>query len=172
MENLIIRKAKISDLSDLKKVAVATFSETYKAKNTPENFKQYIYRAFNEKQLLSEIQNLKSHFYLVMNDDQIIGYLKLNEPAVQTDRYLEGTLEIERIYVTKSFHGQGIGRLLIEKSVDVAKMLGLKILWLGVWEENPDAIAFYEKMGFVEVGTHIFRVGDDDQLDYVLEKSV
>ena len=45
-------------------------------------------------------------------------------------------------------------------------------LWLGVWEHNPRAIAFYRKYGFREVGEHVFQLGRDPQRDLILVRSV
>jgi len=42
-------------------------------------------------------------------------------------------------------------------------------VWLGVWEENPRAIAFYKKNGFVEFDKHIFKLGNDEQTDIMMK---
>jgi len=44
-------------------------------------------------------------------------------------------------------------------------------VWLGVWEHNPRAIAFYRKWGFEAVGEHVFVVGTDPQRDLVMTRS-
>ncbi len=79
-------------------------------------------------------------------------------------------VEIERIYVLEAFKGIGAGRFMIEKTVEIAQSLGLDYIWLGVWAENEKAIRFYEKMGFTIFGEHIFRIGSDNQLDYLMLK--
>jgi ribosomal protein S18 acetylase RimI-like enzyme len=50
----------------------------------------------------------------------------------------------------------------------VARDLGGRTLWLGVWERNPRAIAFYTKCGFVDVGAHAFFFGTEEQSDRVM----
>ncbi len=47
-----------------------------------------------------------------------------------------------------------------------------KKVWLGVWEKNENAIAFYNKMGFVRTGTHSFIMGDEEQKDYIMTKTL
>ena len=42
-------------------------------------------------------------------------------------------------------------------------------VWLGVWEKNERAIAFYRKNGFVAFDTHIFKLGDDEQTDILMK---
>jgi ribosomal protein S18 acetylase RimI-like enzyme len=53
-----------------------------------------------------------------------------------------------------------------------AEFNGAMALWLGVWEKNPRASAFYRKWGFEIVGAHTFRVGDDPQRDLVMYRDV
>jgi ribosomal protein S18 acetylase RimI-like enzyme len=81
----------------------------------------------------------------------------------------EGALEIERIYVLKDFHGKSVGQVLYNKAIDIAKEKKTKYVWLGVWEENPRAISFYKKNGFVEFDKHIFILGDDEQTDIMMK---
>ncbi|MEC0789915.1 GNAT family N-acetyltransferase, partial [Bacillus haynesii] len=54
----------------------------------------------------------------------------------------------------------GLGKYLFNKAVEIAKERNKKKIWLGVWEKNENAIAFYKKMGFVQTGAHSFYMGD------------
>jgi diamine N-acetyltransferase len=54
----------------------------------------------------------------------------------------------------------------------VARKLRGRTLWLGVWEHNARAIAFYTKCGFIDVGEHAFFVGGDEQTDRVMSRSL
>ena len=81
-------------------------------------------------------------------------------------------LEIERIYVAKAFHGKKVGQILYEKAIHIAKQMNVAYVWLGVWEENPRAIHFYKKNGFVEFDKHIFRLGDDEQTDLMMKLEI
>ena len=78
------------------------------------------------------------------------------------------SLEIERIYVLESFQGKKIGQILFNKAVEITKNLNLHTIWLGVWEKNISAINFYLKNGFEKFDQHIFRLGDDEQIDYMM----
>jgi ribosomal protein S18 acetylase RimI-like enzyme len=81
-------------------------------------------------------------------------------------------LEIERIYVDSKFHGEGIGKSLLDKCIQLARLKNIKTVWLGVWEHNPNAIAFYKKYGFKKFDDHIFLLGRDPQTDWLMSKSV
>jgi ribosomal protein S18 acetylase RimI-like enzyme len=87
----------------------------------------------------------------------------------QTDVKDDKSLEIERIYVLKEFHGQQVGQMLFDKAIQIAKQQHADYVWLGVWEHNPRAIQFYKKNGFVEFDRHIFHLGNDAQTDIMMK---
>ncbi|MCB0633853.1 MAG: GNAT family N-acetyltransferase, partial [Lewinella sp.] len=70
------------------------------------------------------------------------------------------------------FHGQGLGKMMIVKALAVAREKNKERIWLGVWEHNPRAIRFYQGQGFEKTGTHVFRIGGEDQIDWVMEIEV
>jgi diamine N-acetyltransferase len=154
-------------LALLKEISVRTFSETYQHLNTPENFILYIDTHFNTDTLAAELDDENSFTYLLYSGGQLCGYLKLNINEAQTEHMPEDALEIERIYVLKDHHGSGAGKALLKAAFDKALELHKKFVWLGVWNQNPKAIAFYERNGFEKFGTHIFTLGNDEQEDYL-----
>lgn len=168
MGNIFIRKVVTQDVEKLQHIGRLTFSETFGNVNSEENMNQYLEEGFSTEKLLSELSDENSAFYFAITDGEIIGYLKLNFGASQTELKDSKALEIERIYVVKEFHGHKVGQLLYDKAIEVAKEKGVYYVWLGVWEENPRAISFYKKNGFVEFDKHIFRLGDDEQTDIMM----
>lgn len=167
-----IRTCTIDDLQALKKISYDTFYESFKDQNSPENMQTYLERAFNEQQLMKELTNPSSRFYLAYVHDELAGYLKINTGDAQSEEMGEEALEIERIYIRSSFQRKGLGKELLAKAIEIANELGKKKIWLGVWEKNDKAIAFYEKMGFIQTGSHPFYMGDEEQLDYIMTKEI
>jgi diamine N-acetyltransferase len=84
----------------------------------------------------------------------------------------EDSLEIERIYIRSKFQKLGLGKDLMNKAIEVAVEQGKNKIWLGVWEKNENAIAFYKKSGFVPAGSHSFYMGDEEQIDFIMIKSL
>lgn len=164
-----IRKLNITDLENLQKISITTFRETFEEVNTEEDMQKYLDENLSEEKLKSELENPNSEFYFAENDNQILGYLKLNFGNAQTENQGNETLEIERIYVLKEFFPLKIGQVLFEKSLEIAKEKKLKFIWLGVWEENKRAIRFYEKNGFKIFGKHDFVLGNDVQTDLMMK---
>lgn len=159
-------------LPELQAISRETFTETFKEQNSPEHLNAYLEKAYNQEQLALELENPESRFYFVHSDDEVAGYLKINVGEAQSEKMGADSLEVERIYVKKKFHKKGLGKLLLEKAFDVAAELEKKKVWLGVWEHNENAIAFYKKKGFVQTGAHPFYMGDDKQIDLIMTKTM
>ncbi|MEM8847102.1 MAG: GNAT family N-acetyltransferase [Bacteroidota bacterium] len=166
---LELRKCTLSDLENLVWISKKTFVDTFEKDNNPEDFKQYVEAAFNEKKIKEELLNPASHFYFVLEAEVLIGYLKLNEAKAQTDVQDENSIELERIYVLKNHQGKRAGRWMLEEAIELSKnQEGKHYLWLGVWEHNTKAIQFYERNGFRKFGKHSFFIGKDEQIDWLM----
>lgn len=168
MKGLEIRKAIQKDVAELREISIRTFTETFGADNTEENMTRYLEEGFSTTKLKAELDDPDSEFYFALIDGHVAGYLKLNFGRSQTEEKGDESLEIERIYVLRVFHGKDIGHRLLEKAIGTAKRKKLGYVWLGVWEKNPRAIRFYEKNGFVAYDSHIFMLGDDKQTDILM----
>ena len=169
MENIITKRITLDDLEKLQKIGRKTFEETFSESNSEENMRNYLEEGFSKEKLTAELKNKDSEFYFAILEDEVIGYLKVNFGESQTELKDSKALEIERIYVSKEFHGKSVGQILYDKAIEIAKQKGSEYVWLGVWEENPRAISFYKKNGFVEFDKHIFRLGDDEQTDIMMK---
>ncbi|AWB43037.1 GNAT family N-acetyltransferase [Paenibacillus sp. CAA11] len=167
-----LKKCTLENLSLLQEISIETFNETFKDQNTPENMKAYLERAFHVEQLKQELTNLSSEFYFVYADGEVAGYLKVNTDEAQSEEMDHDSLEIERIYIRKKYHKQGLGKYLFHKAIEIAVERNKKKVWLGVWEKNKNAIAFYQKMGFIQTGAHSFYMGDEEQVDYIMTKTL
>jgi len=165
-----IEKACFGDLESLQEISRNTFFETFAENNSESDMQQYLNVNFSLDKLGAELGNEDSQFYIAWDEASAIGYLKVNTGQAQTDLREDHSLEIERIYVLNSYHGKKVGQLLYEQAMEIASQLGKTSIWLGVWEKNPRAIRFYEKNGFVAFGTHLFKMGDDEQTDIMMRK--
>lgn len=172
MKNIEIKSATFNDIKLLQDIGRKTFFETFSESNTEENMAKYLEDGFSIEKLIEELNNEHSEFYFAILDDNVIGYLKLNFGNSQTELQDNSSLEIERIYVLQEYHGKKIGQVLYEKAMQVAEEKNVAYVWLGVWEENPRAIRFYQKNGFVEFDKHIFVLGHDDQTDVMMRKDL
>ena len=167
--SLQILQATLEDLAALQAIGQKTFKEAFAANNSEENLAAYLEEGFSKEKLEAELRNENSQFYFALQGDEVIGYLKVNLGDAQSEKQDANALEIERIYVLQQYHGKQVGVLLYEQALAIAKARKAPYMWLGVWEENPRAIRFYEKQGFVEFGEHIFQLGDEAQRDVLMK---
>lgn len=172
MDNFKIVKVPLHEVDLLQIIGSQTFAETFSSGNSEENMQAYLEQGFSSDKLKAELSDKNAEFYFAKLEDQAIGYLKINFGPSQTEIKDENALEIERIYVLKEFHGKKVGQLLYEKAMEISKQKGVDYVWLGVWEENPRAIQFYKKNGFVEFDKHIFKLGNDEQTDIMMKLEV
>nr|WP_253403329.1 GNAT family N-acetyltransferase [Pontibacter sp. HSC-36F09] len=167
--NCEIKTVTLSDIAPLQQISRQTFSETFSAKNTAEDMKKYLEEELAVEKLTAELSDPNSAFYFATMDAKVIGYLKVNSGPAQTELKDDKGLEIERIYVLKEYHGKRVGQLLYDHAIQMARQMKAEYVWLGVWEENPRAINFYKKNGFVEFDKHVFMLGDDEQTDIMMK---
>lgn len=159
-----------SDIDLILKLSRETFFDSFSAMNTAENMDKYLAKAFNRKKIKAEIRDPDSTFFLLLLDNNAAGYLKINEHEAQTDLKDDSGLEIERVYIIAEFQGRGLGKVLMNKGIEIAQANKKEFVWLGVWDKNVRAIQFYEQMGFNTFTTHDFYLGDEKQTDILMKR--
>ena len=167
-----IKKCTLEDLHSLQEISYETFDETFSDQNSLETMKAYLEQAFNLEQLAKELNTSSSEFFFAYFHNELAGYLKVNTDDAQTEKMGGDAFEIERIYIRSKFQKHGLGKILLKKAIELAQEGNKKKIWLGVWEKNENAIAFYQKLGFVQTGVHSFYMGDEEQFDYIMTKTL
>ena len=167
--HISIKQCDISDLQQIIEIGRLTFAETFEKDNTPEDMQKYLDESFNSTVIQKELTNPNSYFYLAYYDGHLAGYMKLNTDSAQTEKDYPNSLEVQRIYIAKQFKRKHIGAVLIEKAIEIARDKHVEYVWLGVWEFNDAAIAFYKKYGFEAFSTHVFQLGTDPQTDIIMK---
>jgi len=170
MVHIDIKEVTLNDIARLQKIGRQTFYETFIVWNTEENLKIYLDEKFSVEKLSAELNNKYSEFYFAILDNKVIGYLKINTGQAQTELKDDKALEIERIYVLKEFHGTKVGQSLYNKAIRIARQKNAEYVWLGVWENNFRAIAFYRKNGFIGFDKHVFKMGNANQTDLMMKQ--
>lgn len=167
-----IKKCSLDDILDLQKIYRQTFFETFSEQNSEENMRIFLDKAYSEEKLKSEIEDKKSETFLAVENQKILGVLKINTGNAETESGLENSLEIQRIYILKESKGLGIGTVLMNLAEKKARELGVSFIWLGVWEKNFPAQKFYTDKGFRRFSEHAFVLGDDIQTDFLMKKEL
>ena len=167
-----IRFATAADPALLAELGAQTFSDTFAAQNTAENMAAYLAASFSVQKQAAELVHPNSLFLIAETAGEAVGYARLKEDAPPSVISGSHPIEIGRFYSRKERVGRGVGPALMQACLLEAQHRGCDTIWLDVWEENPRAIAFYRKWGFVEAGTQIFPLGEDLQHDLLMQRPV
>ena len=171
-DRVTIRRATSDDATRLAAFGRQAFTDTFGADNTPGNLALYLAATYGPDLQRAELANPRVSCWLAESDSAIAGYALARSgpaPAVVGD---ESALELGRLYAGREFIGHGVGSLLMRAVLDDAKGSGIRSIWLGVWEHNPRAIAFYRRWEFETVGRQPFLLGHDLQQDLIMVRLV
>ncbi len=171
--NLTVRVAIPEDATLISEIGKETFYETWRPVNTEEDMKEYMKNSFALDKIKSEITNKVVNTFLIASDgDHIIGYTKLRRDRWYAELEGKKSLEIERIYVKKSYQDKKAGKAMMDESIRIAENEACCYLWLGVNVDNTKAIRFYEKYNFVIFGEKKFQLGAAVDTDYLMKKNI
>ncbi|GMN10132.1 spermidine/spermine N(1)-acetyltransferase [Croceitalea sp. MTPC9] len=169
---LRFQKCNEKDLNVLTKISKETFIDAFEDQNNPDDFQDYINKAFSISTLNKELNNLNSQFFFVYSNQKLIGYFKLNEFDAQSELKEAQGIELERIYIIKKHQGKSIGTQTLLEILKIARQKEKQYIWLGVWEHNLNAIRFYQKHGFIKFDKHPYYIGKDKQTDWLMRKEL
>ena len=168
---VLIRTAETADALSLALLAEKTFRDSFASFNTEEDMRLHCSQSYDAGIQAREISSPTMVSLLAELQGEVVGFAQLRLEKAPPFVPGENPGEILRLYVDSPWHGKGVAQNLMNASLDELQRKRCDGTWLGVWENNPRAIAFYKKYGFEEVGEHIFSVGTDPQRDIVLYKT-
>jgi ribosomal protein S18 acetylase RimI-like enzyme len=173
-----VRRALPADAAALAALGERTFRDTFADANNAHDMDMYVALAFGLRQQSAELGDPRVTCLIAESAEPSgrhpIGYALLRQVAEETPPCVVGPspIELARLYVDRGWHGRAVGAALMKQVVDEARARGARTLWLGVWEQNARARAFYARWGFAQVGEHDFVLGHDLQRDLLLARAV
>ena len=163
-----LRRATLGDAPSLAVLAERTFRDSFSARNSPDNMDLHCARHFSPEIQAREIADRGLVTTLALEAGQFVGFSQMTLEKPHPHVAAKRPAELNRIYVVAALHGKGVAQALMQEALANAAAAGADCLWLGVWEHNPKAVAFYRKFGFEIVGSHPFMLGDERQRDLVM----
>ena len=167
-----IRHGVISDAAALAELAARTFRETFAADTPPEDMALHLAQAYGTQQQQRELADPDITTLLIEVDGHLAGYAQVRSGVAPECVTGESPVELWRFYVAQPWQGRGVAQALMHRVELEAHRRGGRTLWLGVWERNARAKAFYQKSGFSDAGSHVFMVGTDAQTDRIMVRSL
>ena len=166
---LRVRRAVTADAELIADLSRKAFHHTFAAQNTPDDMDVFMNEQFTREKLIREVGAAGHLFFLAELGDRIAGYAFLKDGNPIPELGIPEQIEIARFYAMPEFIGQGVGAFLMKHCINLAREMGKKVIWLGVWEHNARAIAFYQKFGYEKFGEHEFILGSDHQHDWMMK---
>jgi ribosomal protein S18 acetylase RimI-like enzyme len=167
-----IRPATLEDAAILADLGARTFRETFEALYEPTDFEAFLAGAYGPAIQQAELADPSRPALVLEVDGAPVGFAQLRldhrEPCVPGAR----PAELQRIYLLQAAQGGGRGAALLAACEALVRSRGADVLWLGVWEHNARALAFYGRSGFREVGEHGFSIGNRVDRDLLLAKGL
>ncbi|HEX5766164.1 MAG TPA: GNAT family N-acetyltransferase [Woeseiaceae bacterium] len=170
--SITIRFGLPTDASELAELAARTFHETFAADNRADDMALHLATAYGPAQQHAELTSPDTITLVAEVDARLIAYAQLRTGEAPECVRGVSPVELWRFYVSREWHGRGVAQALMRSVETEASRLGGRTLWLGVWERNDRAQAYYRKAGFVDKGSHAFMVGNDLQTDRIMERSL
>lgn len=165
---ITIYQIKPEEAKQFAKFSAALFAETFAEFNDPQDMENYLADSFDPNKIEQELTNPNTYYLYAIKNSIPVGCIKLILPNASFTGIK--SVEVSRLYVAKPYHNQKIGAALMQFAIDFSLKNQVKKIGLGVWEHNQKAISFYHKWGFVKIGIHDFKLGNDVQQDWLMEK--
>lgn len=172
MSEIRIQEATKADATLIADLSRQTFYDSFAADNTKENMDKFLNEQFTRERLMAEVGAAGNIFLLAYDGDEVAGYARIRETPHPVVAENKPAIEIARIYAVQKSIGKGVGRALMQQCIEIARQKKAPVIWLGVWEKNYKAIAFYTKWGFERFSEHVFMLGNDAQTDWLMKKEL
>jgi ribosomal protein S18 acetylase RimI-like enzyme len=142
-------------LCDIGKIS---FIESHGHSAAPGDISTYVKEKYSEESFKEEIADAKNIYHIIYHHGQPAGYSKIIFDATHPDIAKKNVTKMERLYLLKEFYNLKLGYDLLKFNIDLSKTNHQSGIWLYVWKENPRAVSFYKKNGFVITGSHDFKL--------------
>ena len=163
------RLADAADAARLGEFMTRNFLDAYGHCSTPGNVQAAVQDYYGLEAQQRQIADPTRWNLLMTVEGEWAGHAQVRQPSgLGESAPDESVLELCRFYVDTAWHGRGLAQAMMAKVKDEARRRGARSIQLSVWQEQPQAIRFYEKEGFRIAGTLVFVVGDDPKDDWLM----
>ncbi len=159
------RTATLEDLHLLVEMGRRTFFDTFAGTCSDEDMQLFLDTSYAPAKVEAELRHPLSHFFILEDKCGPAGYSRLLQETAER-------VELVRFYMEQRAIGTGAAHRLMETTLEQARRLGYREVFLGVWEKNYRAQRFYEKWGFRKCGEKVFPVGNDPKIDWQYERTL
>jgi GNAT superfamily N-acetyltransferase len=164
---ITISEATIEDFGTIREIAYATWPVTYGEILSKEQLDYMLGMMYSEATLLDNVTN-KGHHFIFANENTIpLGFASYEHHYLKTN-----TTRLHKLYLLPESQGKGMGKMLMDKIVALAKENQCDVISLNVNKFNKSHF-FYTKMGFDIIAEEDLEIGNGYLMeDYKMEKKL
>lgn len=163
----IIRAALATDANCLAVLATQVWLHTYATDGISREIAEYALAQLAPQKYLSVLANPSSKVWVAECGGNLIG-LAVVKFGIQCPASGGSSTELQTLYAQEHFLGQGVGRLLLQTAEESAHNRAHTALWLTANVRNANALAFYKRQGYSQIGTTYFALGQSQHENHVL----
>ena len=162
-----VREAGPADAALLSELGARTFRDTYVSGTDRRDLEAFVGVTFSIEQRAAELRDDSNVHLIAEVGGEAAAFAVIRDEAAPVELPGERQLLLSYIYVDRPFQGGGVGAALMSRCIEIGRERGHDVLWLGVWERNDRAIAFYERWGFRHHGEVPFAFGSETHRDLI-----
>jgi len=157
MKGLQISKANESDILNISVLKKQVFISTYALSGVNNEFSNHITSEFSIEKIKSSISDKNKIILLAVRKGFLIGIAEvfLNKTHQATN---DLSPELNVLYVFEHTKGMGVGYKLISEAEKIVSEMGFSGLWLTVYYNNQNAITFYKRQKYKDIGKEYFEM--------------
>lgn len=167
-----IKRINPTDWEKLLSLSRQTFTEAYGAVTQETDLQLYLQRNFTPEKIEAQLAHPQMQFFAIEQDGEWIGYAKLRWDRPHEHFAATKAMELERLYLVKSYWNSGLGSMLLDYCLNYTQQHDFEWIWLLVWNANTAAIRFYERWGFEHFGFQSFEYGNIITNDWLMKRRV
>lgn len=165
--DLIIRQGLPTDAENLAALSIQVFLHTYATEGISSPIAGYALSEFSTKGFVDLLKDSSTTVFVAETNANLIGYARVSVQNPCPHR--AGCIaELVTLYVQEHFTSKGVGSRLLACCEELAMERTRHPLWLSVNAKNTDAVAFYARHRYSNLGISQFRLGGEDHENYVL----
>lgn len=168
------REARLEDAAHVAHLGAHVFAVTYGHSVAAHELQAYLDESYSIEATAKDIADPNKDMILAVDPEGVIvGFALLTRGSKEACiAHLDSYVELQRLYVSPTYQGYGVGKILASQVESMAREQGFRNMWLGVWEENHKAQKVYEKLGYKLVGDREFVVGGVVQVGLIMLKEL
>lgn len=153
-----INRATTNDSKTIVDIGLVSVEEAHRGSCSAEELNEYLQKHYNNKAIGAELSDEKNIYHIITVDDEPAGFSKIVLNAAHADIEQPNVTKLDRIYLLSKFFNLRLGFQLLQFNIGLAKSNNQAGIWLYTWTGNTRAINFYQKNGFIIIGSHHFQV--------------